>query len=222
MKWSEQAWSQTEGIYNSIIGMPFITELSNGSLPKPTFAFYMQQDALYLEQFARALALIGARANDMLTALAFMRYAENAIVVEQRLHQSYFTEFDITETGEAEPACHHYTHFLKSTAALDPVEVAMAAVLPCFWIYQKVGTHIAALPKLADNPYNNWIDTYGGEDFEAIVQEAIGYCDKAADQTTEAIREKMTTAFITASRLEYDFWDAAYDQRRWRLTTENS
>ena len=41
-----------------------------------------------------------------------------------------------------QPVCHHYVHFLKSTAALDAVEIAMAAVLPCFWIYQKVGDYI--------------------------------------------------------------------------------
>ncbi|MEJ7559649.1 MAG: hypothetical protein WKF66_15175 [Pedobacter sp.] len=43
----------------------------------------------------------------------------------------------------------------------------------------------------------------------------MGICDKAAEGTTEKTRTKMTEAFITASRLEYDFWDSAYKLRRW-------
>ena len=74
--------------------------------------------------------------------LAFLQFAENAIIVENALHESYFEEFGISEKAIIQPACHHYIHFLKSTAALENLEVAMAAILPCFWIYKKVGDYI--------------------------------------------------------------------------------
>src|SRR5690606_40453912 len=63
MKWSENAWQSIDEIYRSILQMPFIEELSNGSLPLNKFQFYMLQDSLYLEHFGRALALIGAKAH---------------------------------------------------------------------------------------------------------------------------------------------------------------
>lgn len=215
MKWSEQTWEKIDTTYKGILNMPFVQELANGTLPKNKFQFYMAQDSLYLEHFGRALALIGAKSYDIGDALAYIRFAEGAIVVENALHESYFQDFGVTDKGTIQPACHHYTHFLKSTAALDPVEVALAATLPCFWIYKKVGDHIYKEQQIANNPYQRWIDTYGGEEFSNSVQRAIMICDLAAERSTPGIRTRMTEAFILASHLEYHFWDAAYTERTW-------
>ncbi|QQQ29171.1 hydroxyethylthiazole kinase [Chryseobacterium indoltheticum] len=147
--------------------------------------------------------------------LKYLKYAETAIVVENILHESYFKDFGLNEKGEIQPACHHYIHFLKSTAALDSVEIAMASVLPCFWIYKKVGDHIYNHLQSENNPYQRWIDTYGGEEFADAVEQAINLCDEVASEATAAVREKMTEAFITSSRMEYHFWEAAYDLKKW-------
>lgn len=215
MTWSELTWKQTEHIYQSILTMPFVTELANGTLSKERFKFYLSQDSLYLEHFGRALALIAARANDIIHTLKYLKYAETAIVVENILHESYFQDFGLMGKGEIQPACHHYIHFLKSTAALESVEVAMAAVLPCFWIYNRVGDHIYNDLRSENNPYQRWIDTYGGEEFGDAVEKAIKLCDEVASETTPAVRQKMTEAFITSSRMEYHFWEAAYDLKKW-------
>lgn len=217
MTWSEHAWAAIEPIYESILRMPFITELQNGTLPIEKFRFYMAQDASYLEHFGRALALIGARASGLEDTLTFMRFGENAIVVEKALHESYFSDFGVTDRGVPEPVCHHYIHYLKSTAALDPVEVAMAAVLPCFWIYKRVGDHIYANQRTLDNPYRRWIDTYAGDEFATAVRQAIEACDRASALVSPDRQAQMTEAFITASRLEHRFWDAAYRLIRWQL-----
>lgn len=217
MKWSDYTWSQTENCYQSIITMPFIRELIDGSLPIETFRFYMAQDSLYLEHFGRALALVGAKANDIQDTLSFLRFGEGAIVVENALHETYFKEFGLTDKGTIQPACHHYIHFLKSTAAFEAVEIGMAALLPCFWIYKKAGDHILKYQQKENNPYQRWIDTYGGEAFGLLVQKAIDICDAVADRTTPEIREKMTQAFKTSAILEFDFWQGAYDNRIWKF-----
>lgn len=215
MTWSKQTWQDILPIYDAILKMPFINELMDGSLQLEKFQFYIAQDSKYLESFGRALALIGAKAHDIDDSLTFMRFAETAIVVERDLHESYFKDFGIAEAGNIEPACHHYVHFLKSTAALNSVEVAMAAVLPCFWIYKQVGDYIYKNQKNKNNPYQKWIDTYTGEDFGIAVNNAISICDKAAASATEETRRLMTEAFITSSRLEFEFWDSAYKIKKW-------
>jgi thiaminase/transcriptional activator TenA len=215
MKWSEQAWASIQPVYDAITGMPFIVEMTEGTLPLEKFRFYMQQDSCYLEHFARALAMISARTSAIDEVLTFIRFAENAIVVENALHESYFRDFGISGRVKPEPACHHYIHFLKSTSALDAAETAMAAVLPCFWIYKKVGDHIYATQNNINNPFKKWIDTYAGEEFGEAVKQVISLCDKAAASTTEAGRSSMTDAFIYASKLEFDFWHGAYTLRRW-------
>lgn len=215
MKWSENTWNGITSVYQSILEMPFITEMANGSLPMEKFQFYMAQDAIYLEHFGKALSMIAAKSRDAEHALAFNRFASEAIQAELYLHNSYFTDFEINDRGVAEPACHHYIHYLKSTVALDSVEIGLAAVLPCFWIYKKVGDYIYANSKLEGNPYRKWIEMYAGEEFGESVKKAIEICDQVADNTTDEIRNLMTEAFITASRLEFDFWDGAYRLRRW-------
>lgn len=215
MNWSEQAWNTIEPIYGSIQQMSFIEELANGSLEKEKFQFYMSQDSLYLEHFGRTLALISARIYDINDVLSYIRFAENSIVVENALHESYFKDFDVIEKGNIEPACHHYIHFLRSTAALEPVEVAIAATLPCFWIYKKIGDYIYQNQIFEDNPYHRWIETYGGHEFATAVQNAITIADKVAEKATPEVKKRMTEAFITASRMEYIFWDAAYQMTRW-------
>ncbi|MBL7711104.1 MAG: thiaminase II [Chitinophagaceae bacterium] len=215
MNWSESAWEQVQPIYQRIISMPFIRELMNGSLEPEKFRFYISQDSIYLEHFGKALALIAARAEQVEDTLAFIAFAQNAIIVEQSLHESYFKEFAVAGKGMAQPACHHYIHFLKSTAALETVAVGMAAVLPCFRIYKAVGDHIVQHQAGDSNPYQQWIDTYGGEAFAQAVQQAIMICDRIAGTANERTRAGMTDAFITASRLEYDFWDGAYQLRKW-------
>lgn len=217
MKWTDKSWNSIEPIYQKIIEMPFIKELQNGTLPLEKFQFYMGQDSFYLENFARSLALIGARAEHIDHALDFIRFAEGAIVVEKALHDSYFQEFGLANRGNIEPTTHHYINFLKSTSALDQVEVAMAAVLPCFWIYQEVGDYIYNNQLKENNPYQKWIDTYAGEEFETLVIKAKEICDLVAENCTETQQQKMTDAFVAASRLEFMFWDSAYRLKIWEV-----
>jgi len=215
MKWTDKTWTQIEPIYQKIIKMPFIEELQRGTLPLEKFQFYMGQDSFYLENFARSLALIGARAHRVSHALDFIRFAEGAIVVEKALHDSYFKEFGLNQRGSIEPTTHHYINFLKSTSALDQVEVAMAAVLPCFWIYQEVGDSIYKNQLSEDNPYQKWIDTYAGKEFKELVIKAKNICDSVAENCSPQQQERMTQAFVEASKLEFMFWDSAYQLKTW-------
>lgn len=196
--------------------MPFIVALSDGSLPVEQFRFYMAQDSLYLEHFGRSLAIVGARATEIGDVLTYTRFAEQAIVVENALHESFFQDFGLTDKGIMQPACHHYVHFLRSMATIEPVEVGMAATLPCFWIYKEIGDYIYRRQNNQNNPYQRWIATYGGQEFAKGVRNAIEICNKAAAGTTEQIRNRMTEAFVASAHLEYEFWQAAYEIRMWR------
>ena len=216
MKWSEKVWSEALPVYNDIINMPFITELAAGTLDVEKFKYYLQQDAHYLEYFARALAIIAAKTREIDTMLDFIRFSEGAIVVERALHDSYFKDYNLQERAAMSPACHHYVHYLQSTVYMADNAIGMAAVLPCFWIYKKVGDHILSIANIENNPYQNWIATYAGEEFGQLVDKAIAICDLAAEKATFEQQELMGEAFLNASRLEYLFWDSAYRLEKWK------
>ncbi len=75
---SEWAWQETEALRQRILDLPFNRELANGTLTQERFQFYMIQDALYLEQYSRALAVAAAKAPDPEAMQRFARAAEQA------------------------------------------------------------------------------------------------------------------------------------------------
>ncbi len=210
MNFTQQLWESVSPIYTAIISHPFNQELAAGTLEGRKFGYYIQQDALYLVDFARALSLVASKAEQTQHLLRYIRFAEGAIVVERSLHEKYFRQFGISDQGlEKSPACFSYTNYLLATCFGQPYQVGMAAVLPCFWIYREVGNYIHRHHK-PNNPYQAWIDTYAGEAFAAVVEDAIRITEEVAQQASDAVKEQMQQAFVYCSRLEWRFWDSAY------------
>jgi thiaminase (transcriptional activator TenA) len=209
----DRAWQGTTELRAAIQGLPFNRELAMGTLSRNRFHFYIAQDALYLDQYARILAMAGARGPDGATLRLFAESALEAVAVEQALHGQYLSQFDATSV-EVSPDCLGYTSFLLATAYHEPWEVLMAALLPCFWIYWDVGNTIAR-ESGPNDPYRAWIDTYSDEGFGNAVRAVIAATDKAAEGTTDVVRARMMTAFVRSSQFEYLFWDGAYHLRGW-------
>jgi len=215
---SELAWQRTAGLRKAIHELPFNTELASGKLTPERFRGYIVQDAIYLGQYSRTLAIAGAKAPDGATLRAFVQSALEAVSVEQALHERYLAEFGVSPaqiaSAEPSPDCLAYTSFLVATAYHDPWEVLVAALLPCFWIYWDVGCAIAkrAEPR---NPYRAWIETYADESFGEAVRQVITITDCAAAAATDTTQTRMLSAFIRSSQYEWLFWDGAYRQRGW-------
>lgn len=218
MSWSSEAWKRIEHVYEKIIQMDFVRQLGDGSLDTETFIRYIEQDKLYLDEYSRALGMIAVRTPDMSDAADFHQFSLNTAIAEQELHSFYLWHFktpmrkDVTKS----PTCELYTGFLAKHANFSSVEVAAAAVLPCFWIYDAVGKHHSSLlAQTKNHPYEKWISMYDSSDFSADVQKAIKFCDKLAAEATPKVREKMFEVFEKGCVLEYMFWQSAYDKEQW-------
>jgi thiaminase (transcriptional activator TenA) len=146
MTFSTEAWQKNLPRYQTILTLPFNRDLQAGTLAQERFKHYMIQDAHYLEGFARALSLAASKGHRTEHIVQFAAAAQTAILVERSLHQEYFSHFGVSAdafaASEPSPVCDHYVSYLLRVAALEPFEVALAAVLPCFWIYWEVGQHI--------------------------------------------------------------------------------
>jgi thiaminase/transcriptional activator TenA len=216
MRFTDELWQEIQPVYQAIIEHPFNRELASGVLARERFLFYIQQDALYLADFGRALAIAGSRSATPERVLTFLEFAKGAVAVERALHLEYFKLFGVTSpTGTQSPACFAYTNYLIATAAHRSYEEGVAALLPCFWIYGAVGRHIYQSAS-AGNPYRKWIDTYASDEFAAIVDQAIDITEATARAASEMARGLMREAFVTSSRLEWMFWDSAYRMETWK------
>ena len=221
MQFSSQAWKNIDSIYNAILTMPFIEELQSGSLKKEIFQHYIIQDALYLGEFARVLAIVSAKAPQPEIQLQFANSVAEAIVVERGLHENFFVQFGIeAETALAtqpSPTCLNYTNFLIATAYQYSFAVTVAAVLPCFWIYLEVGKHIYREASTEANPYQKWIDTYVDADFENLVNYVIKIVDQEAERASVREIQLMNRLFYRASVFEWMFWDSSERLETWQI-----
>src|SRR4030095_6915417 len=180
MSFTRELWAGMAPIYAAILRHPFLTGLTDGSLPQERFVFYAVQDALYLREFARSLALAAARAPEAHWIIMLSDHAANALRVERSLHESFFKDFglspaDVNATPLA-PTNLAYTSYLLGVAHGAPYHEALAALLPCYWIYWEVGKELERAG--SPNPlYARWIATYASEEFGAVVRAVLGATD---------------------------------------------
>src|SRR5215218_11074230 len=85
---SAELWSRIDGVYAAILDHPFLAGLTDGSLERETFRFYVIQDAHYLREYARALSVCAAKAPAESEIAMFNKHAAGAIDVERSLHES--------------------------------------------------------------------------------------------------------------------------------------
>jgi thiaminase (transcriptional activator TenA) len=210
-----QMYAATEDLRYKIHQHDFNQKLANGSLDTNIFKHYIQQDALYLADFARALALLAARLTNNDYARELLDFALQAIWAEKDLHQLYIQDQTILTQLTPNPACFMYTNFILKTAAMASIEEAIACLLPCFVIYRDVGKDLVTCVTNQNHPYYAWINLYSGDEFSIVVDKMCLITNELAQNTTPNIHAKMIAAFVKSTQLEWLFWDDAYHQREW-------
>ena len=161
-------WAEIEDIYTAILRHPFVTGLTDGSLPHEAFRHYIVQDAQNLRGYARALALCGAKAARPHDIVMFAAHAGGAV----------------------------------------------AAVLPCYWIYARVGEELLGAGS-PDPLYARWIAMYGSEEFQAVVDAVLELTDRLGATVSPAEWALMREHVIVTSRYEWMFWDAGWRRETW-------
>ena len=219
-KFTNQLWEGITPIYRAILTHPFVMGLMDGTLSEDRFRFYVIQDAHYLRGFAKSLAAAAASAPRDEWTEFLSEHARDTLVVERALHDGFFREWNLTpEQVYATPVAPTnlaYTSYMLRMAHGASFEEAVAALLPCDWIYVQVGRELEK--KGSPNPlYQRWIDTYASEEVWAIVQKLIGIVDAAVEGLSEFRQEVLRHHFTVASRYEWMFWDMAWRMEAWPL-----
>ena len=217
---SAELWRGIVDIYAAILAHPFIAGLTDGSLPRDAFAFYLVQDALFLRRYAQALAAVAGRAPDTAGTEMFARHAAGIVAAEMSLHESLLADLDMdpasVDGAQEAPTTLAYTSYLLAAVRGGSYGEGVGAVLPCYWIYWEVGKHLRG--KGSPNPgYQQWIDTYGAAEFGVEALEVIAVTDKLGPALAPAERERVRRHFRATSRYEWMFWDMGYRRENWPL-----
>jgi thiaminase/transcriptional activator TenA len=124
-------------------------------------------------------------------------------------------QFNIPYPNEIALSTEAYANFLLSATAYKSYQEAIAGLLPCFWLYNKVA---AAIYENASpgNKYQKWIDTYSGAEFDQTTQRLKNITENLAVGSNDQTKERMMALFVRSALYEWYFWDSAYYLRFWK------
>jgi len=216
--WTGALWSRIDETFEAILRHPFIIGLTDGSLDPAAFTHFLAQDSHYLRCYSRVLSLVAAKASDPQDTAMFSRHAAGAVEVEIHLHTRLLGALGVdpaaVATTPVSPTTVAYTSYLLATAYAGSYTDGVAAVLPCYWIYAEVGRALGARGS-PDPRYQRWIDTYAGDEFQAVVSEVLVTADRIGAVITSSEADHAAEHFVVTSRYEWMFWDAAFRRETW-------
>ncbi|NJL02532.1 MAG: TenA family protein [Spirulinaceae cyanobacterium RM2_2_10] len=200
----QQLWQTHQDLAQACLVHPFVQGLASGELSRAKFAFYVGQDAFFLQAFARAYSIAAAKVADW---QGFVQLHELAagVLAELKLHQHYAAQWEVDLSAIAPaPATRCYTDFLLATAWGQDPGLTVVAMCPCLRLYAFLGQQLAAngLPK---HSYTDWIATYSSGEFEQLAQTLEDLVDRYASDTPT-----VHATYRYALTCEHSFFEAAW------------
>ncbi len=170
MALSQILWQANQDLAIATLNHPFVQGIGDGSLDQSKFAYYVGQDAFFLEAFARAYSIVAAKAPTWDVFQSFHALA-TGVLEELNLHDSYAQTWGVDlRTVEPGSATRQYTDFLLNTAWSQEPGTTAVAMSPCMRLYAFLGQSLAAQGH-APHRYSQWVDTYSSDQFEALAQQ---------------------------------------------------
>lgn len=213
---SEELRAEAKPIWDRIFQKPFLWEIKDGSLPLAKFQYYLGQDYLYLEGFARAVAMALAKAPN---SQALEDLSHRVLTpVERPLHRKLVAAAGLTmedvKLAKHSPTNAAYVNHMLKTASLHGLGATAAALLPCPWTYHELKNELGP----SEHPlYGQWTEFYVAGLLQDSVDAWRGFVDEAAKEASPAELETMREAFMISSRYEFMFWDMAYSMEQWPI-----
>ena len=104
MKTTERLLAAAKDIWAAYNEHPFVLGIQDGTLAREKFKYYIIQDYLYLEEYAKVFALGIAKAKSPETIQLFSKYVTLLTEGEMDIHRGYMGKFAVSrEELEATP-----------------------------------------------------------------------------------------------------------------------
>lgn len=210
MRWSETAWQSAQHIISSIERCRFVRKLSDGTLSSDCFRAYIAQDIIYMRNFEARLRLLHRQMHGTPAADILAANIDDTLATENSLHSLLADRFDIEPETRKCPANMAYDRMLTRLEKEECAAYTFASLLPCYWVYAHIGLLIFRQHTAADNPYADWIATYGDPSFQTDAEQFRTLCDSCAAIQTDSTLHRMTSYFLHSTALELRFWRDCY------------
>ena len=209
LPWSNIAKGLSMPIVERMKNCSFNVGLMQGTLPVEQFKRYLQQDIIYIANYGEEMEMLSAMLHDGEQKALFSRLATDAVESEKSLHTMLSERFGVVEGVQMADVTREYMAHTRRYVDDGNVELSLAALLPCFWVYAELGRFMLKGCKCNNNPYFDWINTYSSSFMEECVDVISVICDKFAQNSSAAVRAEMLQAFIRSVQFEEDFFNHA-------------
>lgn len=209
---------ENASLWGAIFDLPFVREIGDGTLSKDRFRYFVEQDILYLDAFTKTLTRAAAWSESREPRVLLIDHVAGVLSRELGPHAHRAMELGIDVEAlrgrEPAPVTVAYVDHLLRVAESGPLGDAIAAVLPCYWVYQRVGERLAETPP--EEPlYREWVHFYASSDFREATAQQLALLDTLAADANDAAGERMARWFRRSLRYEWMFWDQAYREAGW-------
>lgn len=215
MNITERLLDVTKDIWKAYNEHPFVLGIQEGTLNKEKFRYYIIQDYLYLEDYAKTFAIGVAKAKSLSTANLFAKYI-SVMNGELDIHNGYLAKLGVTQQ-EIDLAARSldnlsYTSYMLRVAYEESEVEILAAILSCAYSYEVIAKNI-----LNNNPnavnddfYGDWVKGYSSKEYEAENIILLKTLDELTENYTESQLRHLIEIFVACSRYELAFWEMSW------------
>ena len=216
MNTTDKLLQSTKEIWEAYNKHPFVMGIQEGTLDKEKFRYYIIQDYLYLEEYAKTFAVGVAKAKSLDTAKLFSKYIA-VMNGELNVHSGYMGKFGVTqeELDSTKRSLDNlsYTSYMLRVAYEEGEAEILAAILSCAYSYEVIAKKIVSnRPESANDPfYGDWIKGYASEEYAAGNVILLDTLNSLTEHYTQKQINHLIDIFIACSRYELAFWEMSWN-----------
>ena len=215
MNTADKLLAATAEIWKSYNKHPFVLGIQNGTLDKEKFRYYMIQDYLYLEDYAKTFAVGVAKAKSLRIANLFAKYIA-VMNGELDVHTGYLAKLGITqeEIHSTPRALDNlsYTSYMLRVAYEEGEAEILAAILCCACSYEVIAKNIVknSPSSIHDAFYGDWIKGYISDGYAEENIILLEELNRLTENYTEKQIQHLVDIFVACSRYELAFWEMSW------------
>ena len=211
--------NNSDSLWQAIFNHPFVRGIGAGDLSYDRYEYFLKQDYIYLIDFSRVFALASAKAQQLEDMGYFATLLDVTLNMEMDLHRKACAEFGIT-TDDLEATAPAmittaYTNLLVRTCYEGTLIESLAVLLPCAVGYAEIGQNLKAQPLPDDPHYQEWINTYSGEDFVSLADWLKRKFNQQASHLSKDSKDRLKNLYLSSARFEYLFFDMSWKKEAW-------
>lgn len=193
----------------------FVRQVTQGTLPKHKFQFFVEQDYAYLLDYARVHCTAASKApslEDVEKELVIVGSVRNEMAQHERRLKK---EFGVTENNyfnkiKRSDALKAYSRYFNDVAKRGNWQELITSLSPCLMGYGKALIHFRDDIIVKEGTiYHEWCNTYLSTWYQDAVRQGQSLLNQIAQTYPADQLDRLLSIYADVCNLEFNFWSSA-------------